>query len=128
MVIIRPKKKRKKFKPIKARFQAPVTMLNRDGSQQTLTAEQYKALSVREAQTSFYLSHAWREVRYQALRLQGARCCLCGRTAKDGITLHVDHIKPRSKFPELALTLSNLQVLCEDCNIGKGNTDDIDWR
>lgn len=22
----------------------------------------------------------------------------------------------------------NLQVLCEDCNIGKSNTDSIDWR
>jgi 5-methylcytosine-specific restriction endonuclease McrA len=28
----------------------------------------------------------------------------------------------------LELTLSNLQVLCEDCNLGKSNTDATDWR
>jgi 5-methylcytosine-specific restriction endonuclease McrA len=29
---------------------------------------------------------------------------------------HVDHIQPRSKAPELALSPSNLQVLCEHCH------------
>jgi len=42
--------------------------------------------------------------------------------------LHVDHIKPRSKYPELSLTFSNLQILCEDCNFGKSNIDQTDWR
>ena len=41
--------------------------------------------------------------------------------------VHVDHIKPRSKYPKLALVKSNLQVMCEDCNLGKVNTDTIDW-
>jgi hypothetical protein len=42
--------------------------------------------------------------------------------------LHVDHIKSRSKHPDLALEITNLQVLCADCNIGKSNTDETDWR
>jgi hypothetical protein len=122
-------KKRKKWKPTKAKLQAPITVCNSDGSQKLLTAIEYKALIHRnESQKSFYLYHEWRELRYQALREQGGRCCLCGRSARDGITLHVDHIKPRSKFPNLALDITNLQVLCEECNIGKGNKDDIDWR
>ncbi|MFC6439812.1 HNH endonuclease [Bowmanella sp. JS7-9] len=33
--------------------------------------------------------------------------------------LHVDHVKPRAKFPELALDINNLQILCETCNLGK---------
>ena len=42
--------------------------------------------------------------------------------------MNVDHIKPRKKYPELALDKSNLQVLCEECNHGKGNWDETDWR
>lgn len=42
--------------------------------------------------------------------------------------MHVDHIKPRSKYPALELVLSNLQVLCEDCNLGKLAHDETDWR
>jgi 5-methylcytosine-specific restriction endonuclease McrA len=35
------------------------------------------------------------------------------------VTLHVDHINPWSLGGET--TLDNLQVLCNACNIGKGN-------
>ena len=67
--------------------------------------------------------------RYKALRHSDGRCQLCGRSKRaDGVILHVDHIKPRSRFPELALDVANLQVLCEDCNLGKGNSDTVDWR
>jgi hypothetical protein len=54
------------------------------------------------------------------------KCCSCGRSAKDGITLHVDHIKPRS----LGGTddMKNLQTLCLKCNIGKSNKDSTDLR
>lgn len=76
----------------------------------------------------FYDSDAWRGLRYQVLRRDGGKCVLCGVTAADGAQLHVDHIKPRSLFPELELEINNLQVLCSDCNLGKSNTDQIDWR
>lgn len=76
----------------------------------------------------FYNSLPWRKIRYAVLRKFGGKCACCGRSsAKDGVTLHVDHIKPRSLFPALELEISNLQVLCEDCNIGKGNSDSISW-
>jgi len=76
----------------------------------------------------FYLTHAWRSMRYEVLRERGARCEACGATARDGCAIHVDHIKPRSKYPELELAKSNLQVLCEACNLGKMNYDETDWR
>lgn len=69
----------------------------------------------------------WRQVRYEALRTSPC-CVLCGRGRQQGVTLHVDHIKPKSLHPELAFELSNLQVLCEDCNLGKGNLDETDFR
>lgn len=76
----------------------------------------------------FYESREWRELRYSALLRNDGKCELCGAGKHDGIRLHVDHIKPRSLFPDLALSASNLQVLCEDCNLGKSNKDDTDWR
>lgn len=76
----------------------------------------------------FYETEAWKRVRYQALVLHGAACQCCGATRADGVKLHVDHIKPRSKWPSLELQLSNLQVLCEVCNMGKSNRDETDWR
>jgi hypothetical protein len=76
----------------------------------------------------FLFSFAWRKLRMEALKAHGARCQCCGATPADGMRMHVDHIKPRRRFPELALVLTNLQVLCEECNHGKGSWDETDWR
>jgi hypothetical protein len=76
----------------------------------------------------FLLSYEWRKLRMEVIKERGARCECCGSTPKDGIRINVDHIKPRRKFPHLALAKTNLQVLCEDCNHGKGNWDETDWR
>jgi len=57
-------------------------------------------------------------LRYDILRRDRFRCCLCGRSAQDGIELEVDHIIPVSKGGET--TYDNLQTLCRDCNRGKG--------
>lgn len=82
-----------------------------------------------ERQTQkFYASQEWKELRYEVLRNSGGACCCCGGRASDGLRIHVDHIKPRSKYPELQLDISNLQVLCEDCNFGKSNYYADDWR
>src|SRR4051812_22617275 len=69
---------------------------------------------------AFYQSREWRDLRYKALLRSDGRCECCGRSRHDGVKLHVDHIKPMHRYPALRLTLSNLQVLCEDCNMGKG--------
>lgn len=71
----------------------------------------------------------WRKLRYQALLRADGRCECCGATpTSSGEPLHVDHIKPKSIHPKLELVLDNLQVLCADCNVGKGNWDETDWR
>lgn len=51
---------------------------------------------------------------------------LCGSTRSDldlegnPVRIVVDHIKPISKHWHLRLDPDNLQVLCNDCNKGKG--------
>ncbi len=78
--------------------------------------------------SSFYDSDEWRDVRYRTIKKYGACCQCCGARASREKPIHVDHIKPRSKYPELALDLENLQVLCVDCNVGKRAWDETDWR
>lgn len=77
------------------------------------------------AGSEFYSSREWFRLRYRAFKLYGRKCCLCG---VQNTELHVDHVKPRSKFPELELKIDNLQILCRACNLGKGATDSICWR
>jgi 5-methylcytosine-specific restriction endonuclease McrA len=49
-------------------------------------------------------------------------------SAKDGVVIHVDHIKPIKLHWHLKLEIDNLQVLCELCNHGKGSKYTDDWR
>jgi len=76
----------------------------------------------------FLDSFHWRKTRMEALKRSDGRCECCGKSKKDGAVLNVDHIKPRQTHPELALAVSNLQVLCSECNHGKGNWDKTNWR
>lgn len=76
----------------------------------------------------FYNTPEWAKIRYKTLSVRGNRCECCGRSPKNRVVIHVDHIKPRSIFPELALEEENLQILCEQCNIAKSNSDETDWR
>ena len=77
---------------------------------------------------AFLSSYEWRKLRMQAIIKYERKCMCCGATPDTGVVIHVDHIKPRKLFPELALELDNLQVLCHECNHGKGNWDQTDWR
>lgn len=76
----------------------------------------------------FYLSRQWLDLRYRVLRASNGCCALCKNRPTPDNPVHVDHIKPRSKHPDLALDITNLQVLCKSCNFGKSNTDETDWR
>lgn len=76
----------------------------------------------------FYRSNEWKQLRYRVLKKYGSSCMLCNVSAKSGVQIHVDHIKPRSLYPELAFNFDNLQVLCSMCNEGKSNKDITDWR
>jgi 5-methylcytosine-specific restriction endonuclease McrA len=80
------------------------------------------------ATDAFLKSFEWRKLRMEALKTYGSKCQCCGATPATGAVMNVDHIKPRKYYPNLALKIENLQVLCHECNHGKGNWDDTDWR
>lgn len=76
----------------------------------------------------FYRSNEWKRLRYAALAKYGRRCRCCGASPRHGVRIVVDHIKPIRTHPHLRLKLSNLQTLCDACNVGKGSRDRTDWR
>ncbi len=77
---------------------------------------------VDDSQGGFFESKQWQRLRYLTLQRDRA-CLLCGSTKN----LHCDHIKPRSKYPELEFDPDNLQTLCGQCNLAKSNRDEIDY-
>ena len=77
---------------------------------------------LREQQT-FYSSPEWQTLRQQVIIEEGSKCHLCNVMIKDPTDVTVDHIRPRSRYPNLALVRSNLQVLCRRCNSRKGTSE-----
>lgn len=80
-----------------------------------------------EHSKAFFFSKEWKELRYYVLRKYSFTCLACGRKPPS-VILHVDHIKPRSRHPHLALKVDNLQVLCSSCNEGKSDRFEDDLR
>ena len=74
----------------------------------------------------FYQSDAWIKLREETLARYGKKCQKCGATPPAAI--EIDHIKPRSRYPKLALDPNNLQVLCQPCNQKKSDKDETDYR
>ena len=101
----------------------------------TCIPPQRKAAAPKKSEkTAFYASWEWRTLRKEVLNEYGARCMCCGATpdhadmAGKPVKIVVDHIKPIHNYWSLRLTKSNLQVLCDECNQGKGAWDETDHR
>lgn len=76
---------------------------------------------------AFYDSWEWKRLSYDVKIARGRKCECCGATAPDS-KIVTDHVKPLRYFWHMRLLTTNLQVLCDDCNRGKGSRDETDWR
>lgn len=87
-----------------------------------------------KARNEFYESWDWRTARYKFLKDKGPRCMCCGSAAGDytvggtPVRIVVDHIKPLYTHWHLRLDEANFQILCDECNQGKGAWDKTDHR
>lgn len=79
----------------------------------------------RERASLFYDTEQWQRLRVMTLKFYGVKCMKCAAIKTE---MHVDHIKPISKYPDLKLCFGNLQVLCKKCNLEKSNINEIDYR
>lgn len=88
----------------------------------------------KSAKEAFYASWDWRTLRMKIIKKHGPICMCCGATpqhldmAGKPVKIVVDHIKPLHTHWHLRLDANNLQVLCDECNQGKGAWDDTDYR
>lgn len=92
------------------------------------------SIATRSRKDEFYKSWDWRTLRMQVIKRHGPRCMCCGatpdQTASHGgpVRIVVDHIKPLHTHWHMRLDETNLQILCDECNQGKGAWDHTDWR
>lgn len=61
-------------------------------------------------------SYKWRQLQQKILKRDNYKCSVCG-----GVARSVDHIKPRSKYPELMWNEDNLVAMCVSHNSSKGS-------
>lgn len=76
-----------------------------------------------EERKAFYSSPEWKLIRDQVIKEEGKTCADCGSRIHEDANVTVDHKRPRSKSPELALSRENLRVVCRRCNSSKGASD-----
>ena len=129
---IERKKEAKANKRIKKKLisslKIPASIQQKHGSPEYRVNKFIKTSKIDPSTDEFLMSFEWAAMRTMAFKQYGTACQCCGASPKTGAVLNVDHIKPRKLFPELALDIKNLQVLCGPCNKGKGNWDQTDWR
>lgn len=58
----------------------------------------------------------------------GWRCAACSKNLYKERDAEIDHIQPKSKYPELVTSENNLQILCRSCNAHKNAYDGDDWK
>jgi len=117
-------KKEKRVKKLQRIRKRNKRKLRAEKKVETLSSK-IRALKQNKPVNGFYETRQWQGLRYQVIRKYGRTCMACGTTTGE---MHVDHIKPRSLYPNLELAFDNLQILCRACNLGKSNKDDTDWR
>jgi 5-methylcytosine-specific restriction endonuclease McrA len=67
-----------------------------------------------------YTNDEWQAARKDVFERDGKICYICF-----GVATQVDHVKPKSKYPELALDRNNLKPVCWPCNRLKSTKDPI---
>jgi 5-methylcytosine-specific restriction endonuclease McrA len=122
---------RKASKSVETYQKKHLVLVTKDGEKIFNNVKQHSSQEDREA---FYKSWDWRTLRMKVIKKYGRRCMCCGSTPGDldtsgaPVRIVVDHIKPLAKFWQLRLVPSNLQIMCDECNMGKGAWDETDHR
>jgi 5-methylcytosine-specific restriction endonuclease McrA len=77
-------------------------------------AKSLEKKKIRKPKRIYYTKEEWAATRTKVFDRDGHICYVC-----NGPGHQVDHLLPKSKYPELALTLDNLKPICWPCNRAK---------
>lgn len=122
---------RKKLEAVRTYQEKHLVLVTKDGEKVFNNVKQHSSQQDRE---DFYRSWDWRTLRMKVIKKYGRRCMCCGSTPGDvdtsgaPVRIVVDHIKPIATVWQMRLVPSNLQILCDECNMGKGAWDETDHR
>jgi 5-methylcytosine-specific restriction endonuclease McrA len=124
LIVLRPELK----KLLRAKYEnlLPVAAKPKEEPKKRAKRKKIKAANpmFAEAKNEFYQSWDWRKLRMDALNHYGRKCMSCNST---DAKLCVDHVKPLHTHWNLRLDAGNLQILCDECNMGKA-TEQFDFR
>lgn len=82
--------------------------------------------SYSKVENKYKVKYNTESVRNALYEMYGDFCCYCeGRITVTGYK-RIEHMKPRSKFPELCYDWTNMHTSCEVCNKNKGELWDED--
>ena len=76
-----------------------------------------KTLGVKDKQEKELLAN----LLLKKLKLQNHKCAYTGRNITAGINLSLDHVLPKSRFPDSTLNIDNLVWVDLSCNVAKNN-------
>jgi len=88
--------------------------------------EHHPHLNMRGEKHFNWKGGVWQTIRRMALRRDDYTCQRCG--LREPSIMVVDHIKPKSIFPELLLVLENLEVLCPNDHARKSVLDEKQYN
>ncbi|EEI9985213.1 TPA: HNH endonuclease [Listeria innocua] len=80
-----------------------------------MTSKHYNLINTNQLM-KFYKCKEWLSLRQEALKRDNYECQRCKKKGKQRQADCVHHIKYVKEFPAFALTLSNLECLCNQCH------------
>lgn len=94
--------------------------LNRLDERAASINKRYEARNIFNSWRDSIAGKEWKQRQYEE---QQGKCSDCSLVAYSVEYLEIDHIKPISTNPELAIDTKNLRLVCSPCNRKKGNKD-----
>ena len=100
------------------RPQKPIELSEKE--QKELTQEYFESKKSKSVWNRDYIRRA-------LLDSTNGKCCYCEKKIGSGKTdMHIDHFKPKSKYPDSVVEWDNLMPSCPDCNRSKNDHDTVE--
>lgn len=75
----------------------------------------------RTVPAKYYDRYKQEDVRAALAEMYSQRCCYCEASLGIVDFPHIEHRKPKRRYPESAFSWANLHLACTKCNIAKGD-------
>ena len=76
---------------------------------------------------SYYAKYRTLDVKQALERIYDGLCCYCESPVGTVDYPHIEHRKPKNKFPEGTYDWNNLHIACQKCNVAKGEKFDNNY-